>query len=309
VLATGLGFTEGPTITSDGELVVVSIDQGRLYRITEAGAGTLAQLDGGPNGATADENDVIYVAQNGGNWMRNANPERAAPAGMSGGIQRVTLSGAATWISRDPLAPNDLCFGPDGNLYVTDPTRNRKYDDGRIWRCDVATGQTVLLHRVAWFCNGIGFGPDDRLYVASSGDRRIMRFTVNETGLEDEEIVCQMGEHAPDGFAFDIDGNLVIASLSRTETPGELQVWTPEGRLLERIRTGRGRHYTNVALDGAGHLVFTDSDGGQVMCVDEWPAVGLALYPFRHIDRRSPKLSPGLLALDPATTLETSSAE
>lgn len=306
VLGEDLGFTEGPTITSAGDVVVVSIDRGRLYHITGAGPRELVHLDGGPNGATGDEADLIWVAQNGGNWMRNPSPGRKIP-GMSGGVQRVTLDGESSWLSRQPLAPNDICFGPDGWLYVTDPTRNGKYDDGRIWRCEAATGETELLARVGYFCNGIGFGLDDQLYVASSGDRRIIRYGVAPSGLVDEEIAVQMVAHAPDGFTFDIEGNLVIAGLSRSSRPGEIQVWTVQGHLVERVLVGDGHHYTNVALDGASHLVVTDSAGGRVVCVDGWPAPGLALHPWRRHALLASDLNPGLAGLDAGSALETTS--
>jgi gluconolactonase len=295
VLCDGLGFTEGPTITEDGAIACVSIDQGRLYRLDAHGLSILAQLGGGPNGATSDAEDVLYVSQNGGNWMRNPNPGRTEP-GMTGGVQSVTPSGEVGWVSRDPLAPNDICFGPDGFLYVTDPTRDRKYNDGRLWRCDRSTGETEILATVSWFCNGIGFGVDNALWVASSGDGKMVRYAVSAAGLQGGEAVFQLEDRYPDGFTFDTHGNLIIGALSRTQDPGEVQVWTPEGRLLDRVRIGDSRHYTNTVLDGSGRLVVTDSDGGRVLCVDDWPATGLALYPRRHGLLQAPSISAAVLA-------------
>ncbi|HLX78380.1 MAG TPA: SMP-30/gluconolactonase/LRE family protein, partial [Acidimicrobiales bacterium] len=137
-LAEGLGFTEGPTVLSSGEIIAVSIDQKRVYRLGADGVSIAGEPGGGPNGATANDADTIFLAQNGGNWMRNPSPE-IKEEGMTGGVQRIHES-TVSWVTRDPLAPNDICFGPDGNLYVTDPTRDGKYDDGRIWRCDPETG-------------------------------------------------------------------------------------------------------------------------------------------------------------------------
>ena len=43
-IATGVGFTEGPVIRPDGEIVFVSIDQGRLYRLHGEKLEVLAEL-------------------------------------------------------------------------------------------------------------------------------------------------------------------------------------------------------------------------------------------------------------------------
>jgi gluconolactonase len=287
-LAGDVGFAEGPTITSTGDIVIVSIDHRCVYRVGPHGKSVLGRLGGGPNGATADHADVVYVAQNGGNWMRNPDPDRKEP-GMTGGVQRV-VGDEAQWVSRGPLAPNDLCFGPDGMLYVTDPTRDGKYDDGRIWRIDPVTGCGGVIAHVSWFCNGIGFGADDLLYVASSGDRRIMRFSLNAGRLSAEEKVCQLDGHAPDGFAFDLEGNLAIGALSRGDYPGEVQIFGVDGKLLDRVRVGEGLHYTNVALSGDNCLVVCDSGSGRVLCVEGWPGLGLSLYPRRNNLRSAPKL-------------------
>ena len=299
VLGDGLGFTEGCTITPTGEVVVVSIDQGRVFRIDGEGAHVLALLGGGPNGATCDADGSIYIAQNGGDWGRNPHPRRRDP-GVTGGIVKISPDGSWRWLTRIP-APNDLCFGPDGLLYVTDPTR-RRTDEGRLWRCDPSTGETELLAEVDWSPNGIGFGLDDTLYVASTGARQILRYSVGSSGLTDGTTVIQMTDHAPDGFAFDTEGNLAVAGLRKSDAPAEIQVWTPEGSLLDRVRVGDDAHITNVAIDGERRLVASNSrvgiTVGSVVCLDDWPAPGLALHPLRESSRIAPRLRPEVAALD-----------
>ena len=86
-------------------------------------------------------------------------------------VKRVKRDGSVSWLTQDPIAPNDLCFGPDGWLYVTDPTRD--FDprtDGRLFRVNIETGECQLICTVDYYPNGIGFGPDDALYVANCRD-------------------------------------------------------------------------------------------------------------------------------------------
>jgi len=279
VLASGVGFAEGPVISPSGEILVTSIDHGCVYRITDSGPEIFADLGGGANGATLGADGTLYVAQNGGRW-RLLGPKWGPD--KIGGVQAVHPDGTFEWVTQEPIAPNDICFGPDGHLYVTDPTRSPRGDDGRIWRIDPHSGEAELLLSVSWFPNGIGFGPDDTLYVASTLDSRIVRFTFDGEMLVDPQTVIQMEYGRPDGFAFDIEGNLLIgANSTRDDEPGDIQVWSSAGELLDVLRPGSGSKYTNVALSPDRVLVITASSLGQVLSVEEWPTAGLPLHPFR----------------------------
>ena len=277
-LARGVGFSEGPVVTPNGEIYVTSITHGRVYCIGN-GAEVHGEVGGGANGAALDSDGVLYVAQNGGRWARTG--PRWGPNSV-GGIQRVTPDSGVSWLTREPIAPNDLCFGPDGMLYVTDPTRAPGSHDGRIWRVDPVSGVSELLISVTtWFPNGIAFGPDGRLYVAATDTSSIHRFEIVNGNLMNEQIVIQMRQGYPDGIAFDADGNLVIAAIARDVGSGAIQTWSLEGALLDTFSPGTHRAYTNVAFTPGGDLVVTDSDGEAVLLAKGWPVAGLPLYPFR----------------------------
>lgn len=47
------------------------------------------------------------------------------------------------------------------------------------------------------------------------------------------------------------------------------------------LEPGPNSAYTNLALSEEKVLVVTDSDAGAVLAIDDWPAAGLPLYPFR----------------------------
>lgn len=277
VLASGLGFLEGPVVCQDGSILVVSIDRGTLYQIGPSGSvAELAVAEAGVNGATEGEAGTVYLAH-----FYGAPP---APAGVmsTGGLLAWAAETGLRWVSRDPVSPNDLCMGPDGWVYLTDPTRLQRAD-GRIWRCHPSTGAAELLASVDWYPNGIGFGADPAtLYVASSFAQQIVRFQLTATGVSDSEVVVQMNVGVPDGFAFDVDGNLIIAAPSMEHgKAGTIQTWSPDGELLDTFGPGESRLYTNVALSTDGALYITDADEGALLRVDDWPTRGLALHPFR----------------------------
>ena len=275
VLADDVGFAEGPTVGRDGAIYVTSISRGVIYRIRDGKAEQCAVTGGGPNGLTEGQGG-FFVAQNGGKW-----PAENVVTAASGVQMFGPGSAVRSWAGGGMTAPNDLAFGPDGYLYVTDPTRRPERDDGRIWRCDPATGESELLLTLDWYPNGIGFSvEDDCFYVADTRNARIMRFPLRGATPARAETVIQMTHNHPDGFAFDRDGNIVIASPGTETVPGNIQVWTLGGKFLHAIAPGGSRYYTNLAISADGRIYVTDSDGGRVL-TGAWPAAGLLLHPFR----------------------------
>jgi gluconolactonase len=276
-LVTGLGFTEGPVIRPDGEIVVVSISHGKLYRIRNGKAEVLAETGGGPNGATEGLDGTIYVSQNGGKWSGSTSSD------VTGSVQTVGKDGSVRYLTTDLVSPNDICFGPDGFLYVTDPTRFRpSRDDGRLWRVDPASGEAELLCSLPWYPNGLGFGlEDDALYVARTGEGLIMRFPLDHGRLGKHEVFAQMPFGGPDGFLFDVDGNLVTTAISFWEVPGQIQTFDRNGKWVDTFLPGPNKMYTNIALGADRVLIITDSHGGAVLTVENWPKAGLLLHPFR----------------------------
>lgn len=275
VLAKGLGFTEGPVVAEDGTIYITSLTQGRVYRLVEGRAEVHAEVGGGPNGATIDTDGTLYVAQNGGRSTRNG--PRWTPDSV-GGIQRVSPAGEVSWVTREPISPCDLCIGPDGLIYATDATRAPGTSNGRLWRIDPRDGATELLRSVPWFPNGIGFGIDDFLYVASTHALQILRVDA-DSGTE--KVVIQLTEcSGPDGFAFDREGNIVIAAIGYEGERGSIQTWSMDGKMIDIFYPGDSRAYTNVAFTPNGDLVITDASTGEAIIAAGW-GNGLPLHPFR----------------------------
>jgi gluconolactonase len=276
-----LGFIEGPVFASDGTLYVTSITKGGVYRVDpDSGETTLfADTGGGGNGATADTEGGLLLAQNGGRRMWDG----PVFAPVTCGIQRIGADGSISWLNQDPVTPNDLRFGPDGLLYVTDPTRSLAMDDGRLWRIDSRTGASELLISVPWFPNGLAFGPDDRLYVGDTRDGIIYVSTIDDGRLSPLEPAIRMSKGHPDGLAFDANGHLVACAVDLDGQVGTVQTWTVDGEQVDEFSPGRGSFPTNLAFDpsGAPSLVLTLADLEEVLVIDDWGVGGLAPHPFR----------------------------
>ena len=157
--------------------------------------------------------------------------------------------------------PNDLCFGPDGALWFTDPDDFAPDDDLHGWICRHDTRGTDIRHELDnTFPNGLAFDPMGRLVWMESHRKR----AVGQRPDGGWEPLAELGaETTPDGCAYATDGRLVIATLFS----GGLDViaWAPDGPRIERVTWGSGVVTTNCCFDGSALWVTdvtTDWDKG-----------------------------------------------
>jgi gluconolactonase len=245
LLASNLGFPEGPVVMGDGSIVLCDGNTGELLRWKDGALGTYASTGGSPWGAVLGSDGDVYVTQ-GGNVP--GSPDQSAVAG----IQRVRGDGTVELIAsrvdgHDLAGPNDLAFGPDGRLWFTDS--GTEQDDrfephdrapGRLFVLDGSGGGEMLLERPGVYPNGIAFDAHGALYWTESMAHRVCR-------LEDGEgaTFSQLSDdHVPDGMAFAQDGRLFVC----TTISGGVTVLSPEGEVLEEIHLGE--HATNCIFDG-----------------------------------------------------------
>jgi gluconolactonase len=298
IFATGLADPEGPVALPDGTWLVVESAERRgcITQISRDGKSKrVIQKTGLPNGLAVDHDGVIWVA------------ESQVPS-----LIRLTMEGKAEVVARDCdgepfLFPNDLCFGPDGALYLTDsgihvadfaPGNKVRPDylslkyDGRVYRIDVETGHVTLIDRGLLFTNGIAFGPDHLLYVNETITGNIYRYeTKNGSVVGPRNLFghtirpsATAGFKGPDGMAFSADGKLYIAVFGQRD----VTVLDKEGKVVERIETV-GSLPTNVAFALAGNrrIAVTEYELGQMEVYDV-PTDGLPLW--------SGKKAPGLVS-------------
>jgi gluconolactonase len=284
VLARGLAFPEGPVALNDGSVAFTEI---RGQRISRAAGGTVslvARTGGGPNGATLGADGALWVANNGGiavgpggYWF--------ADEPVSGRIQRVTLDGECRDVATDlpgapPQRPNDLCFGPDGMLYVTDP---HNWEDlanlgpGRVLQVDPASGRAEILAQVPLFPNGIAFSPDPaRLIVAQSIGMKLLELPWSPGGLGEPREFAALPAGFPDGFCFTAAGECYVCG-----SMGDvIQVFDADGGLVRTIEFPSGSEPTNCCVDREGRLVVTCSGSGELVALD-LGLEPLPLFPFR----------------------------
>jgi len=279
VLADGLEFPEGPVWLGPRRIAFTEI-RGQCLSLWENGrVRRIARTGGGANGATLGPDGALYVANNGGVSLGHEG-KWIAPDAIPGRIQRVTLEGEVRDVAVElpgvpPNRPNDLCFGPDGLLYYTDP---HNWEDlanlgvGRVARTTL-DGRVELVAEIPAFPNGIAFGRDDRLYVAQSVTQQILVMDARPGAAPATH--CTLPRGFPDGFCFDAAGRLYAAG----SLGDVVVVFEPDGRVGDVIEMGEGTEPTNCCL-GDGVLYVTLAGSGQLVALD-MPVEPLALYPAR----------------------------
>jgi gluconolactonase len=253
-VAGGLGFPEGPLLLPSGAVAFVEEFKGQISVLQEGQVGPLAVVGGNPNGLALSNDGLIYVTRGAGRTGdRRVTPSIVVVDRDSGSWEIVTTEADG----RALRAPNDLCFGPDGALYFTDPDAFDPTDDSiRGWVCRNDGHKTEILAELPnVHPNGIAFGPNGDLFWVESLSRRIVWYRNGQP-----EIVTQLEPPSlPDGCAFTTDGCLVIATLFsggihavRLEDIGgeaELISWADDLRTTNVAFEGKTLWVTDAGLD------------------------------------------------------------
>ena len=191
----------------------------------------------------------------------------ACDAGDGTGTGRLlsidTNSGAVTSLASGFAFPNGVAVDDHDNLYVSDSvagTITRLWQDGShrvVWSSDPLLSTTGFP---PFGANGLAFdGPSLNLYVANTGDSRVLRIPLRPNGSAGSVQIFADGAtinlnqhttealHGADGLALDLLGNVYLAA----NQANEIQVLSPAGTLIARFGST-----ASVTLDFPASLVF-----------------------------------------------------
>ncbi|WP_086064329.1 SMP-30/gluconolactonase/LRE family protein [Bordetella genomosp. 8] len=248
-------YIEGPSFDRQGNLYLVDIAFGLVFRVSPAGEVTqLIEYDGEPNGLKIHRDGRIFVADHkNGILLLDAEAGRVTPH-----IRRARTEGFK--------GPNDLFFAANGDMYFTDQGQTGLQDpSGRVYRQGADGYFECLLDNVP-SPNGIVMNPaETMLYVAATRGNCVWRAMVlPDRSLTRVGLFVQMsGGAGPDGMAVDQAGNLYVAHAGM----GAVWKFSPRGEPLLRIDSCMGHMTTNIAFGGQDNrdLFITESETGSVL--------------------------------------------
>jgi gluconolactonase len=251
-------FIEGPSFDADGNLYIVDIPFGRVFRISPDGKWSLAaEYDGWPNGLKISPEGRILVAD-----YRHGIMECDAKVGRMQPVLRARNSESFRGC-------NDLHIASNGDIYFTDQGQTGLHDpSGRVYRL-TRDGRLDCLIDTGISPNGLVLDASEKvLFVAMTRDNAVWRLPFMKDGSVSKvgRFCTMFGASGPDGMTMDRAGRLFVAHASL----GHVFVFAPNGELIARIKSCAGASCTNVAIGGNNRdrLYITESVSGTVLVAD-----------------------------------------
>jgi gluconolactonase len=251
-------FIEGPSFDAAGNLFVVDIPFGRIFKIAPTGEWSLViEYEGWPNGLKISPEGRILVADYRRGIMElDASAARIRPV-------------LASRNSESFRGCNDLHIAKNGDIYFTDQGQTGLHDPtGRVYRL-ATDGRLDCLIDTCPSPNGLVLDPKEAvLFVAMTRDNAVWRMPFMSDGSVSKvgRFCTMFGPSGPDGMTMDAAGRLFVAHASL----GHVFVFAPNGEMIARIKSCAGHTCTNVAIGGENRdrLYITESTSGSVLVAD-----------------------------------------
>ncbi len=295
ILATGLGFPEGPVACADGSVVLTEIRNNQCTRVTADGkVSVFSATGGGPNGLAIGPDGAFYLCNNGGSrYVEGTSMGQGPhPDYKFGSVQRIDpKTGECKTLYTECngtklSAPNDLVFDVHGGFYFTDLGKRyaRHRDHGGLYYALPDGSKVVELAFPILSPNGCGLSPDGKvLYAADTEGARLWAFDVEGPGVLRKAppfhphsgrcIAGLPGNARFDSLAVMANGNIAVATL----TTGYITEFSPAGDVVRAVKMP-DTYPTNICFGGPDMKTayITLSDTGR-LGVMQWPEPGLKL--------------------------------
>ena len=251
-------FIEGPSFDADGNLYIVDIPFGRIFKVTPDRKWSLVvEYEGWPNGLKIGSDGRILVAD----YMHGIMELDAKAAKMK--------SVLTSRNSESFRGCNDLHIAKNGDIYFTDQGQSGLHDPtGRVYRLKT-DGRLDCLVDTGISPNGLVLDPNEAvLFIAMTRDNAVWRAPFMRDGSVSKvgRFCSLFGPSGPDGITMDKAGRLFVAHASL----GHVFVFAPNGECIARIKSCAGQSCTNVAIGGEkqDRLYITESVTGSVLVAD-----------------------------------------
>lgn len=247
-------FLEGPDFDRDGNLFVVDIPFGRIFRIEPNGQSSIwCEYDGWPNGLKALADGRLLVADHRMGLVMIDRDGRSSV--MVDSYRGERFRGL-----------NDLTLGRGGWVYFTDQGQSGLQEPvGAVYRWHRTANTLERVMSGIPSPNGLVLNADEsKLFVAVTRANAIWRLPfVQDGGVSKAGVFINLSAgNGPDGLALDAENGLVVAQ------PGlGILRFDHAGLLTHFVEVPDGASPSNIVFGGADHkdLFITDSSRSQIL--------------------------------------------
>jgi uncharacterized protein (TIGR03663 family) len=230
-----------------------------------------------PSGITIGPNGFVYVADTGNHRVQKFTADGQFVAAWGRHSTLETEIGGVQGFNE----PGDVAIAPDGSVYVADTWNHRIHQlDGtgnlvNAWGTSAQydPGDGAVGEAAFYGPRGIAVGPDGRIYVTDTGNKRVQVFG------PDGRFVFQWGGGGvlegyldePVGIALGSDGAVYVADTWNQR----VQVFDAGGAFLRQWAiagwdSGMADEKPYLAVDAAGYVYVTDPGRYRVLVFDSW---------------------------------------
>jgi gluconolactonase len=247
--ATPMGsFLEGPVFDRAGNLYLVDLAWGRIFKVDQKGEfETVIEYDGEPNGLAMHKDGRLFIADHKHGILHLKDGK---PVPVVSRYHQQAFKGV-----------NDLTFDFEGNLYFTDQGVTDLSDPTGCAYRYTADGKLEQLANCLPSPNGLVV---DRhvVYVAVTRANAVWRLPLAPDGkvVRMGVFVHLSGGRGPDGMAMDEAGGLAVAHVDF----GAVWIFSHRGEPLYRVQSCASDMVTNVAYQG-NTVYITDSGSGCIL--------------------------------------------
>lgn len=249
-------FLEGPSFDRDGNLWVVDLAYGRIFRISPQAEWTLvADYDGEPNGLKIHADGRVFISDH-KHGILTLDP---ATGEVAPHFDRPLLERFK--------GVNDLFFAENGDLWFTDQGQTGLHDaTGRLYRLSPEGKLDAILTNIP-SPNGLVMNREETImFVAVTRDNSVWRAPLlldGTTSKVGKYLQLSGGGGGPDGMALAEDGSLAVCHAGF----GVVWLFSPIGEPIARIQSRTGLLTTNCAWGGPENrdLFITESDTGLIL--------------------------------------------
>ncbi|MDR2755248.1 MAG: SMP-30/gluconolactonase/LRE family protein [Planctomycetaceae bacterium] len=218
----GFGFTEGPAVTSNGDIYFVDDPNSKIYfwSVADQKLSVFVEQSAHANGMYVNQNGDLIVCE-----------------GESGSVVSYDKSGKRTVLvsvfdGKRFNKPNDLWIDPKGGIYFTDPVYGKDYkviqDGEHVYYILPDTSKVLKVVTDMTKPNGIIGTPDGKLlYITDQVAGKVWRYKIQPDGILSEKTL--FADIGVDGMTIDNRGNIYI-------TADQIYVFDPNGQEIQRIK-------------------------------------------------------------------------